>query len=91
MERDLLSLGTVRTAFMVCPVLGAAAGYLVHGVPGATSRFLIPRGPLIQDVALRDTLTMRYERYGRGVSAGGSIMTRPNNGHLMRSRHWSPP
>ena len=37
----------VQKAFMFCPVLGAAAGYLVDGVTGATSGFLIPTGPLI--------------------------------------------
>jgi hypothetical protein len=37
----------VRRAFMVCPVLGAAAGYLVDGVIGATAGFVIPIGPLI--------------------------------------------
>ncbi len=37
----------VQKVFMFCPVLGAAAGYLVDGVTGATSGFLIPTGPLI--------------------------------------------
>jgi hypothetical protein len=36
-----------QKAFMFCPVLGAAAGYLVDGVTGATSGFLIPMGPLV--------------------------------------------
>ena len=34
-------------AFMVSPLLGAAAGYLVDGVTGATSGFMIPIGPLV--------------------------------------------
>jgi hypothetical protein len=37
----------VQKAFMFCPVLGAAAGYLVDGVTGATSGSLIPMRPLI--------------------------------------------
>jgi len=34
-------------AFMVGPLLGAAAGYLVDGATGATSGFVIPVGPLV--------------------------------------------
>jgi hypothetical protein len=37
----------VHLAFMVGPLLGAAAGYLVDGVTGATSGFVIPMGPLV--------------------------------------------
>ena len=37
----------VQLAFMLGPLLGAAAGYLVDGVPGATSGFVIPIGPLV--------------------------------------------
>lgn len=37
----------VQKACMFGPVLGAAAGYLVDGITGATSGFLIPLGPLI--------------------------------------------
>jgi hypothetical protein len=37
----------IQLAFMAFPVLGAAAGYLVDGVTGATSGFLAPLGPLI--------------------------------------------
>jgi hypothetical protein len=35
----------VHRAVMVSPLLGAAAGYLVDGLTGATSGFLIPMGP----------------------------------------------
>ena len=35
----------VHLAFMFGPLLGAAAGYLVDGMTGATSGFLIPMGP----------------------------------------------
>lgn len=42
-----MAVDTVEKACMFCPVLGAAAGYLVDGVIGATSGFLIPMGPLI--------------------------------------------
>lgn len=35
-----------RLGFMCGPLLGAAAGYLVDGVSGATSGFVIPMGPL---------------------------------------------
>ena len=37
----------VHLAFMFGPLLGAAAGYLVDGVTGATSGFVIPMGPLV--------------------------------------------
>ena len=37
----------IQLALMAFPVLGAAAGYLVDGVTGATSGFLVPLGPLI--------------------------------------------
>ena len=37
----------VHLAFMFGPLLGAAAGYLVNGVTGATSGFMIPIGPLV--------------------------------------------
>ena len=37
----------VHLAFMVSPLLGAAAGYLVDGLTGATSGFLIPMGPAV--------------------------------------------
>ena len=41
-------MGIVQlVAFMVSPLLGAAAGYLVDGVTGATSGFVIPMGPLV--------------------------------------------
>jgi len=43
----LVAMDIVQKACMFCPVLGAAAGYLVDGVTGATSGFLIPMGPLI--------------------------------------------
>jgi hypothetical protein len=42
-----MAVDIVRKAFMFCPVLGAAAGYLVDGVTGATAGFLIPMGPLV--------------------------------------------
>ena len=38
-------MAIVHLAFMVSPLLGAAAGYLIGGVTGATSGFLIPMGP----------------------------------------------
>jgi hypothetical protein len=37
----------VQLAIMLGPLLGAAAGYLVDGVAGATSGFVIPIGPLV--------------------------------------------
>jgi len=41
-------MGIVQlVAFMVSPLLGAAAGYFVDGVTGATSGFVIPMGPLV--------------------------------------------
>ena len=40
-------MAVVHLAFMLGPLLGAAAGYLVDGVAGATSGFLIPMGPAV--------------------------------------------
>jgi hypothetical protein len=41
-------MGIVQlVAFMVSPLLGAAAGYLVGGITGATAGFVIPMGPLV--------------------------------------------
>jgi hypothetical protein len=37
----------VHLAIMLAPLLGAAAGYLIDGVTGATSGFVIPIGPLV--------------------------------------------
>jgi hypothetical protein len=36
-----------QLALMLGPLLGAAAGYFVDGMPGATSGFVIPIGPLV--------------------------------------------
>jgi hypothetical protein len=40
-------MAIVHLAVMVSPLLGAAAGYLVDGLTGATSGFLIPMGPAV--------------------------------------------
>ncbi len=40
-------MAIVHLAFMFGPLLGAAAGYLVDGITGATAGFLIPMGPAI--------------------------------------------
>ena len=37
----------LQLAILLGPLLGAAAGYLVDGVTGATSGFMIPVGPLV--------------------------------------------
>jgi hypothetical protein len=37
----------VHPAFMVSPLPWAAAGYLVDGITGAPSGFVIPMGPLV--------------------------------------------
>lgn len=37
----------VQLAIVLGPLLGAAAGYLVDGVTGATSGFVIPIDPLV--------------------------------------------
>jgi hypothetical protein len=37
----------VQLALMVSPLLGAAARYLVGGITGATSGFVIPIRPLV--------------------------------------------
>jgi hypothetical protein len=36
-----------QMALMVGPLLGATAGYLIDGITGATSGFVIPMGPLV--------------------------------------------
>ena len=40
-------MAIVRLAFMFGPLLGAAAGYLVGGITGATAGFVIPMQPLV--------------------------------------------
>jgi hypothetical protein len=40
-------MNIVHRAVMVSPLIGAAAGYLVDGLTGATSGFLIPMGPAV--------------------------------------------
>lgn len=50
MERGLLYLDVMdiaHLAFMVGPLLGAAAGYLVDNILGATSGFVVLIGPLV--------------------------------------------
>ena len=37
----------VQLAIVLGPLLGAAVGYLIDGVTGATSGFVIPIGPLV--------------------------------------------
>jgi F0F1-type ATP synthase assembly protein I len=37
----------VHLVFMCGPLLGAVAGYLVDGITGATSGFMISMGPLV--------------------------------------------
>jgi len=40
-------MDTLQLAILLGPLLGAAAGYLVDGITGATSGFVIPIGPLV--------------------------------------------
>lgn len=40
-------MGIAHLAVMVSLLLGAGAGYLVDGLTGATSGFLIPMGPAV--------------------------------------------
>jgi hypothetical protein len=50
LERGLLLLSVMdiaQMALMVGPLLGATAGYLIDGITGATSGFVIPMGPLV--------------------------------------------
>jgi len=37
----------LQLAILLGPLLGAAAGYLIDGITGATSGFVIPIGPLV--------------------------------------------
>ena len=37
----------MQLVFTLGPLLGAAAGYLLDGVAGAASGFVIPMGPLV--------------------------------------------
>jgi hypothetical protein len=55
----------VHRALLVSPLLGAAAGYLVGGITGATAGFVIPMRPLVVMGLFGGALTMRYDRYGR--------------------------
>jgi hypothetical protein len=36
-----------RAVFLLLPLAGAAAGYLIDGASGAASGFVIPLGPLL--------------------------------------------
>jgi hypothetical protein len=40
-------MNVAQLAFALGPLLGAAAGYLLDGVTGATSGLVIPIGPLV--------------------------------------------
>jgi hypothetical protein len=40
-------MDVVQLALMVGPLLGAAAGYLMDGMTGATAGLVIPMGPLL--------------------------------------------
>jgi hypothetical protein len=42
-----MSAEILQRAFFFCPLLGAAVGYMVDGLAGAASAFLIPIGPLV--------------------------------------------
>ena len=37
----------LQLAIVLGPLLGAAVGYLIDGITGATSGFVIPIGPLV--------------------------------------------
>ena len=53
----------VQLVFMLGPLLGAAAGYLLDGVTGAR---VIPAGPLVLAWLFGGALTMRPLRRGMG-------------------------
>ena len=40
-------MDVVQLAFVLGPLLGATVGYLIDGITGATSGFVIPIGPLV--------------------------------------------
>jgi hypothetical protein len=69
-------------AFRVSPLLGAASGYLVDGMTGATSGFLIPMGPAVVawlfgglDDALRPLRPARPSKPSHQARRAGSSPT----------------
>ena len=77
----------VQLAFMLGPLLGAAAGYLVDGVAGATSGFLIPMGPAVVawlfgglDDALRPLRPARPSKPSHQADRAGSSPTQEVKG-----------
>ena len=80
-------MAIVRLAFMFGPLLGAAAGYLVDGIPGATSGFLIPMGPAGVawlsgglDAALRPLRPARPSKPSQQAGRAGSSPTQEVKG-----------
>jgi len=80
-------MAVVYLAFMFGPLLGAAAGYLVDGVAGATSGFLIPMGPAVVvwlseglDAALRPLRRARPSKPSHQARRAGSSPTQGGKG-----------
>jgi hypothetical protein len=80
-------MAIVRLAFMFGPLLGAAAGYLIDGITGVTSGFLIPMGPAVVtwlsgglDAALRPLRPVRASKPSHQAGRGGSSPTQELKG-----------
>jgi hypothetical protein len=83
----------VHLAFMVSPLLGAAAGYLVDGITGATSGFLIPMGPAAVawlfgglDDALRPLRLARPPKPSHEARRAGSSPTQEGSDETTEAR-----
>jgi hypothetical protein len=80
-------MAIVHLAFMFGPLLGAAAGYLIDGITGATSGFLIPMGPAVVawlseglDAALRPLRRARPSKPSHQARRAGSSPTQEVKG-----------
>jgi hypothetical protein len=80
-------MAIVHLAFMFGPLLGAAAGYLMDGITGATSGFLIPMGPAVVawlsrglDAALRPLRSARPSKPSHQARRAGSSATQQVKG-----------
>jgi hypothetical protein len=80
-------MAIVRLAFMFGPLLGAATGYLIDGITGATSGLLIPMGPAVVawlpgglDAALRPLRPVRPSKPSDQAGRAGSSPTQEVKG-----------
>jgi len=86
-------MAIVHLAVMVSPLLGAAAGYLIGGITGATSGFLIPMGPAVVawlsgglDDALRPLRPARPSKPSHQARRAGSSPTQAGGHETTEAR-----